>query len=159
MNDTRDAERVQTQACGRAMGLLGYASGSSLEGDTDEPDPDTNPAPAPLANVAVVPRRRAVARLEEALGDRADEAADWIESKFGDARTPVPEKELDELLRLAREGSPVQMAGEGAEGIDALGAPTTDGGDPVGGPDAGDAVTVPGTGPAAVRAALKEAKP
>ncbi len=34
MNDTRDAERVQTQSIGRALGELGYAQGSSLEGDT-----------------------------------------------------------------------------------------------------------------------------
>jgi hypothetical protein len=36
--DTRDPERAMTQATGRAMGLLGYADGESLEGDTDEPD-------------------------------------------------------------------------------------------------------------------------
>jgi hypothetical protein len=36
--DTRDPDRAQTQATGRALGLLGYAQGESLEGDTDEPD-------------------------------------------------------------------------------------------------------------------------
>jgi hypothetical protein len=36
--DTRDPDRAMTQATGRALGLLGYADGESLEGDTDEPD-------------------------------------------------------------------------------------------------------------------------
>lgn len=38
MNDTRDPDRAMTQATGRALGLLGYFNGSSLEGDTDEQD-------------------------------------------------------------------------------------------------------------------------
>jgi hypothetical protein len=38
MNDTRDPDRAMTQATGRALGLLGYGDGESLEGDTDEPD-------------------------------------------------------------------------------------------------------------------------
>lgn len=148
MNDTRDAERVQTQACGRAMGLLGYASGASLEGDTDEPDPHADDMQQ------MVPKAKAKGELLAALhGDTSKAAELW---PFGTARF-VSRDDLDDLL--GRVSSPVQMAGEGAEGIDALGAPTTDGGDPVSGPDAGDAVTVPGTGPAAVRAALKEAKP
>lgn len=46
--DTRDPDRAQTQALGRALGLLGYASGQSIEGDTDEPD-DTG------VKLAVVP--------------------------------------------------------------------------------------------------------
>ena len=36
--DTRDPDRAMTQALGRALGLIGYADGSGIEGDTDEPD-------------------------------------------------------------------------------------------------------------------------
>jgi len=36
--DTRDPDRAMTQALGRALGLMGYADASGIEGDTDEPD-------------------------------------------------------------------------------------------------------------------------
>lgn len=49
--DTRDPDRAMTQATGRALGLLGYAAGDSLEGDTDEPD-ETEAAPRVLSKNA-----------------------------------------------------------------------------------------------------------
>ena len=41
--DTRDPDRAMTQALGRALGTTGYASGDSIEGDTDEPDMTEEP--------------------------------------------------------------------------------------------------------------------
>ena len=47
--DTRDPDRAMTQALGRALGLMGFADGSSIEGDTDEPDQTGVTAAAPPA--------------------------------------------------------------------------------------------------------------
>ena len=47
--DTRDPDRAMTQALGRALGLMGYADGSGIEGDTDEPDQTGVTAAAPPA--------------------------------------------------------------------------------------------------------------
>lgn len=129
---------------------------------TNDPDADnearnvpdmTSRAPAP-ANVPVVPRRRALSRLEEALGEKADEAPAWFASKFGDSRSPVPETELEALIAVALEGSPVPMAGEGEE------LALTESSGSASPPEAaGDVPSSPAVeGPAAVRAALKEAK-
>ena len=52
--DTRDPERAQTQALGRALGLMGYADANGIEGDTDEPDETgVTVAAAPAAPRAV----------------------------------------------------------------------------------------------------------
>jgi hypothetical protein len=55
--DTRDPDRAMTQALGRCLGLMGYADGSSIEGDTDEPDQtgvtSAAPPPPPLSPAAV----------------------------------------------------------------------------------------------------------
>jgi len=68
--DTRDPDRAMTQALGRALGLLGYAEGHSIEGDTDEPDETgvelaaastAPPAPPQKAESPVAAARRALA--------------------------------------------------------------------------------------------------
>ena len=66
--DTRDPDRAMTQALGRALGLMGYADASGIEGDTDEadesgvtqaakpkpkPKPKKAPPPPPANPVAV----------------------------------------------------------------------------------------------------------
>lgn len=54
--DTRDPDRAMTQALGRVLGLLGYADGHGIEGDTDEPD-ETGAvqAAAPRPRLAAAP--------------------------------------------------------------------------------------------------------
>ena len=52
--DTRDPDRAMTQALGRVLGLMGYADGSSIEGDTDEPDETRSTVAAPPRSPAAV---------------------------------------------------------------------------------------------------------
>jgi len=52
--DTRDPDRAMTQALGRCLGLMGYADGSSIEGDTDEPDETRSTVAAPPRSPAAV---------------------------------------------------------------------------------------------------------
>ncbi len=68
--DTRDPDRAMTQALGRVLSLMGYADGSGIEGDTDEPDESVAvpaakpnqvkpppPPPPPVANPVAVARQ------------------------------------------------------------------------------------------------------
>ncbi len=80
VRDTRDPERAMTQALGRALGLLGYASGESIEGDTDEPDetgvrlavvPNDSPPQPPVPPAP--PKKAAKAAIEEARKTLAGE--------------------------------------------------------------------------------------
>ena len=72
--DTRDPDRAMTQALGRALGLMGYADASGIEGDTDEadesgvthaakpkPKPKAKAPPPPPAESPVDVARRALA--------------------------------------------------------------------------------------------------
>lgn len=98
--DTRDPDRAMTQAVGRALGLLGYADGESLEGDTDEPD-ESGVTHTPRRNPAGgFPAAEAKKRLLHALnGDKAAAIEAW-----GDrGHNSIEHSELDFLIASALE--------------------------------------------------------
>lgn len=154
MNDTRDVERVQTQAIGRAMGELGYASGSSLEGDTDEPDESGD-----HHGVVRVPRAKAKGELVAALQGDTNRAAEWW--PFGDARF-VSRDELDDLLEQvktsapAEGGKPRDAEGDAASVVDS--SPVPKGDVPPDDPDVPEGGASGSEGVKAAREALNKGK-
>ena len=81
--DTRDPDRAMTQALGRVLGLLGYADGDGIEGDTDEPD-DTG-----VDRAAAPPAPRAV--QNHPAGSNVENLATARQVLAGDVEAPAPD--------------------------------------------------------------------
>ena len=119
--DTRDPDRAMTQSLGRVLGLMGYASGDSVEGDTDLPD-ETHPTAvrSPVRDAKAVLAGKLVP-----IGDLRDRLNSLNNYQQTEARKQLADAELlpldDACPRADREK--IELIVESAEAIEVTAGP------------------------------------